>query len=98
MPGPADNTSRERASKETNERGTARGSPGENVLQTKKKTPLVPLELHTSDQIPGGEAPFEERLMGFSTVYAVKSVKPPCVSTLFPLYSHANQPERRGNC
>lgn len=59
--------------------------------KTKKKTPLVPPALHTSDQIPGGEAPFEERLMGFPTVYAVKSVKAPCVSTLFPLYSHANQ-------
>lgn len=71
--GPADNTSRERASKETNERGTARGAPGENVLQTKNTPPpLVPVELHTSDQIPGGEAPFEERLMGFSTVYAVR--------------------------
>lgn len=57
----------------------------------KKKNPLVPPALHTSDQIPGGEAPFEERLMGFPTVYAVKSVKAPCVSTLFPLYSRANQ-------
>lgn len=66
-PGPGD-TSRERASKETNERGTTREAPAENALQTKT---IVPLELRTSDRIPGGEA-FEERLMGFSTADVVK--------------------------
>lgn len=52
--GPADNTSRERASKDTNERGTVQEAPGETVPQNKKTA--VPLEPRTSDQIPGGEA------------------------------------------
>lgn len=53
-------------------RNRARSSRRKCTPNKKYPPPLVPVELHTSDQIPGGEAPFEERLMGFSTVYGVR--------------------------
>lgn len=55
-------------------RARNRGRISRRKCTPNEKNPLVPPERHTSDQIPGGEAPFEGRLMGFSTVYAVKSV------------------------
>lgn len=82
---PADSTSREHASKDTTERGTA---PGENVLQTENRLSTGASRFRAASWRRG---PFEEGLVGFpaSVVKALGVFKPPHACC------HDNQSARR---
>lgn len=85
---PTDSTSREHASKDTTERGTALEAPGENVLQTENGLSTGASRFRAASWRRG---PFEEGLVGFaaSVVKALAVFKP------FHACCHDNQSERR---
>lgn len=83
--GPADNISREHASKDTNERGTVQEAPGNNILQTENSHGALHFR-----PVFWRRGPFEEHLVGFS----VRFVK--ALGVFKPLHSccHDNQSEQ----